>query len=98
MRTVRLDAIGYAIKKAGTSCFMIPETFAFIADLSRRVRALGMEGFVEIHSHYRKQIEIADARRLGLRLRAAAARATCVRVSHRAAAQGLARAFARAMR
>jgi sucrose phosphorylase len=60
VRTVRLDAIGYAIKRAGTSCFMIPETYAFIADLSRRVRALGMEVLVEIHSHYRKQIEIAS--------------------------------------
>jgi sucrose phosphorylase len=59
VRTVRLDAIGYAIKRAGTSCFMIPETYAFIAELSRRVRALGMEALVEIHSHYRKQIEIA---------------------------------------
>ena len=59
VRTVRLDAVGYAIKRAGTSCFMIPETFAFIADLSARVRALGMEVLVEIHSHYLKQIEIA---------------------------------------
>jgi sucrose phosphorylase len=59
VRSVRLDAVGYAIKKPGTSCFMIPETFAFIAELSRRVRALGMEVLVEIHSHYRQQIEIA---------------------------------------
>jgi sucrose phosphorylase len=27
---VRLDAVGYAIKKPGTSCFMMPETFDFI--------------------------------------------------------------------
>jgi sucrose phosphorylase len=59
VRLVRLDAVGYAIKRAGTSCFMLPETFAFIADLSRRVRELGMATLVEIHSHYRKQIEIA---------------------------------------
>ena len=59
VRTVRLDAVGYAIKKAGTSCFMIPETFAFIAELTRQVHALGMEVLVEIHSHYRDQIEIA---------------------------------------
>ncbi len=59
VRMVRLDAIGYAVKKPGTTCFMIPETYAFIADLSRRVRALGMEALVEIHSYYRKQIEIA---------------------------------------
>ena len=30
IRTVRLDAIGYAVKKSGSSCFMIPETFDFI--------------------------------------------------------------------
>ncbi len=59
VRMVRLDAVGYAIKKAGTSCFMLPETFAFIADLSARVRALGMEVLVEIHSHYLRQIGIA---------------------------------------
>jgi sucrose phosphorylase len=59
VRVVRLDAVGYAIKKAGTSCFMIPETFALIAELSRRVHMLGMEVLVEIHSHYSKQVEIA---------------------------------------
>jgi sucrose phosphorylase len=59
VRIVRLDAVGYAVKKPGTSCFMIPETFDFIADLSRRVRALGMETLVEIHSHHARQIEIA---------------------------------------
>jgi sucrose phosphorylase len=59
IRMVRLDAIGYAIKKPGSSCFMIPETFDFIADLSQQAAALGMEVLVEIHSHYRRQIEIA---------------------------------------
>lgn len=56
---IRLDAVGYAIKRAGTSCFMLPETISFITDLSRRARALGMEVLVEIHSHYRRQIDIA---------------------------------------
>lgn len=59
IRVIRLDAVGYAIKKAGTSCFMIPETFDFIAALTRRARTLGIEVLVEIHSHYLKQIEIA---------------------------------------
>jgi sucrose phosphorylase len=59
IRMVRLDAIGYAIKKPGSSCFMIPETFDFIEDISRQAAALGMEVLVEIHSHYRRQIEIA---------------------------------------
>jgi len=56
---IRLDAAGYAIKKAGTSCFMIPETFAFIGELAAEAHALGIEVLVEIHSHYLEQIEIA---------------------------------------
>ena len=59
IRAIRLDAVGYAIKKAGTSCFMIPETFEFIAELTAQAHALGIEVLVEIHSHYLEQIEIA---------------------------------------
>lgn len=59
IKTVRLDAVGYAIKKPGTSCFMIPETFAFIDELTQYARSLGLEVLVEIHAHYRTQIEIA---------------------------------------
>jgi len=56
---IRLDAAGYAIKKAGTGCFMIPETFAFIGELAAEAHALGIEVLVEIHSHYLEQIEVA---------------------------------------
>jgi sucrose phosphorylase len=56
---VRLDAVGYAIKKPGSSCFMIPETFAFIEYLANQSAALEIEILVEIHSHFRRQIEIA---------------------------------------
>jgi sucrose phosphorylase len=56
---IRLDAVGYAMKKPGTSCFMIPETFRFIAELTSQAHALGIEVLVEIHSYYRQQIEIA---------------------------------------
>lgn len=56
---LRLDAAGYAIKRPGTSCFMLPETFEFIGALSAQARALGLETLVEIHAHYRQQIEIA---------------------------------------
>jgi sucrose phosphorylase len=59
IKTVRLDAVGYAIKKAGTSSFMIPETFEFIEELTQYARSLGLEVLVEIHTHYWKQIEIA---------------------------------------
>lgn len=59
VKAIRLDATGYAIKKAGTSCFMIPETFDFIADFTEKAHTRGMEVLVEIHSYYKKQIEIA---------------------------------------
>src|SRR5206468_3139674 len=59
IRMIRLDAVGYAIKKAGTSCFMIPETFRFIDSLAAKAHPLGIEVLVEIHSHYSQQLEIA---------------------------------------
>ncbi|MDP3613413.1 MAG: sucrose phosphorylase, partial [Rubrivivax sp.] len=57
---VRLDAVGYAIKKAGGSCFMMPETFAFIREFAAAARARGIEALVEIHSYYQRQIEVAQ--------------------------------------
>jgi sucrose phosphorylase len=59
VRIIRLDAVGYAIKKAGSSCFMMPETFEFIREFSARARHHGLEVLVEIHSYFRRQIEIA---------------------------------------
>ncbi len=59
IRMVRLDAVGYAIKKAGTSCFMTPATFEFIDYFAGAARSYGIEVLVEIHSYYRLQIEIA---------------------------------------
>ncbi len=59
VRAVRLDAVGHAVKAAGTSCFMIPETFAFIADVSAQARALGLDVLVEVHGHHQDQIEVA---------------------------------------
>ena len=55
---IRLDAVGYAVKRAGTSCFMTPETFEFIDRLTAQARALGMTVLVEIHAHFERQIEI----------------------------------------
>lgn len=59
IRLIRLDAVGYAIKRAGTTCFMIPETFRYISELTAQAHTQGMEILVEIHSYYRDQIEIA---------------------------------------
>lgn len=57
---VRLDAAGYAVKKAGTSCFMEPETFEFIDEFTAEARARGLEVLVEVHAYYRRQMEIAE--------------------------------------
>lgn len=59
VRMIRLDAVGYAIKVAGSSCFMLPQTFEFIARLSAEASAHGIEVLVEVHSYYATQIEIA---------------------------------------
>lgn len=59
IKMIRLDAAGYAIKKRGTSCFMIGETFDFIEQLTQKAKAKGIQVLVEIHSHHRTQIEIA---------------------------------------
>jgi sucrose phosphorylase len=59
VRSVRLDAVGYAIKKPGASCFMMPETFAFIGEFGAAAQQRGIEVLVEIHSYYQRQIEIA---------------------------------------
>lgn len=59
VRMVRLDAVGYAIKRAGGSGFMMPETFDFIGEFAQSAKARDIEVLVEIHSHYQRQIEIA---------------------------------------
>jgi sucrose phosphorylase len=59
VRMVRLDAVGYAIKKRGTSCFMMQETFEFIREFSQKARRLNLEVLVEVHSYYQRQIEVA---------------------------------------
>lgn len=60
VKLIRLDAVGYAIKRAGTTSFMIPETFAYISELTAEAHARCMEILVEIHSYYRDQVEIAQ--------------------------------------
>jgi sucrose phosphorylase len=56
---IRLDAAGYAIKKPGTSCFMIEESFEFVDELAKKANSLGMTPLAEIHSHYMTQLDIA---------------------------------------
>jgi sucrose phosphorylase len=60
IRSIRLAAAGYAVKKRGTSCFMIPETLEFIGKFTRQAHEVGIEVLVETHSHYLDQIQIAE--------------------------------------
>jgi sucrose phosphorylase len=55
---IRLDAAGYAVKRAGTSSFMTTHTYDFVGQLTEKAQALGMSVLVEIHSHYERQIAI----------------------------------------
>jgi sucrose phosphorylase len=59
VKLIRLDAVGYAVKRAGTSCFMMEETFNFIREFAARARSHGLEVLVEIHAHHQLQVRIA---------------------------------------
>lgn len=53
VRIIRLDAVGYVIKKAGTSCFMVePEINAFLDWIVGVADALGLVLLPEIHDQY----------------------------------------------
>ena len=60
VKLIRLDAVGYAIKRAGTSCFMIPETYEFIDRLVDAARDRAMDVLVEIHGYHRDQVDVAS--------------------------------------
>jgi sucrose phosphorylase len=57
---VRLDAVGYSVKRAGTSCFMLAETEALIEHLVGEAHRRGMSLLVEIRGHHRHQQAMAD--------------------------------------
>lgn len=57
--TVRLDAVGYAVKTPGTDSFMTPQTLEFVAQAAELIRARGMRVLVEVHAHHSQQQQIA---------------------------------------
>lgn len=57
--TVRLDAVGYAVKTPGSDSFMTEHTLAFVRDIAALVRESGMRVLVEVHAHYSQQLAIA---------------------------------------
>jgi len=57
--TVRLDAVGYAVKTPGTDSFMTPETLEFVREIVRLARGEDLRVLVEVHAHYSQQLAIA---------------------------------------
>ena len=53
IRIVRLDAVGYVIKKAGTTCFMVePDIYEFLSWVTNVAASLGLVALPEIHDEY----------------------------------------------
>lgn len=53
VRVVRLDAVGYVIKKPGTSCFMVePEIYDFLRWISGLAESIGLVVLPEVHDRY----------------------------------------------
>lgn len=57
--TVRLDAVGYAVKTAGSDSFMTDATLAFIPKITAMAHAVNLRVLVEVHAHYSQQLAIA---------------------------------------
>ncbi|MNI27970.1 Sucrose phosphorylase [compost metagenome] len=61
IKIVRLDAVGYVIKKLGTSCFFVePEIYGFLDWIKELADSLDIELLPEVHSHYSIQYKLAE--------------------------------------
>ena len=61
IKMVRLDAVGYVVKKPGTSCFMVePEIYEFLDWIMDSAHALGLELLPEVHAHHTVQFKLAE--------------------------------------
>jgi len=56
---IRLDAVGYTGKAAGSNCFMTKESIEFIHRLTEYAHQRGAAVLPEVHGHYTQQVEIA---------------------------------------
>ncbi|MBZ4665162.1 sucrose phosphorylase [Mahella sp.] len=58
---VRLDAVGYVIKKIGTSCFFVePEIYEFLDWIKSQAASCGIELLLEVHSQFEIQYKLAE--------------------------------------
>lgn len=61
IKIVRLDAVGYVIKKLGTSCFFVePDIYAFLGWVKELADSLGIELLPEVHAHHSTQFKLAE--------------------------------------
>jgi sucrose 6(F)-phosphate phosphorylase len=61
VKIVRLDAVGYVIKKLGTSCFFVePEIYDFLDWIMELAQSLNIELLPEVHSHYSIQYKLSE--------------------------------------
>lgn len=61
IKIVRLDAIGYVIKKPGTSCFFVePDIFEFLNWISDVAQKYELVLLPEVHAHYSIQYKLAQ--------------------------------------
>lgn len=61
VKMVRLDAVGYVIKKLETSCFFVePEIYKFIDWISDLANSMEIELLPEVHAHYSTQFKLAE--------------------------------------
>ncbi len=61
VKIVRLDAVGYVIKKIGTSCFFIePEIFQFLEWLKGLADSLDIELLPELHADFSTQLKLSE--------------------------------------
>lgn len=57
---LRLDAVGYTGKEAGTNCFMTASTIEYTQRMVEMAHARGAQVLLEIHGHHTQQMDIAD--------------------------------------
>jgi sucrose 6(F)-phosphate phosphorylase len=61
IKAIRLDAVGYVIKKPGTSCFFVePEIYRFFDWIYDLAYSLDIELLPEVHSSYPLQFKLAE--------------------------------------
>lgn len=60
VRMVRLDAVGYVVKKPGTSCFFVePDIYGFLDWVAEQAEEHDIALLPEVHAHYSIQYKLA---------------------------------------